>query len=173
MEERPSRSNAFEARRAGPLDVSPARQGWDTNTKHVRAPEARHRLAYAPHPAYPGTPFRESSSEITATTTAAPLTQKCNLFESAAAPTEYTSTHARKNFALFTESACADCVGSNLMPLFARLRRRTDRPGSRAKGEKFHQRAQTPAHLKVAGASIRRIPMNGPGVRCRRVACTL
>src|SRR5271156_4672486 len=32
---------AFEARRAGPPNVSPARKGWDTSTKHGRAPEVR------------------------------------------------------------------------------------------------------------------------------------
>jgi hypothetical protein len=34
---------AIEARRAGPPNVSPARKGWDADTKHARAPEVRHR----------------------------------------------------------------------------------------------------------------------------------
>jgi hypothetical protein len=38
---------AIEARRAGPPYVSPVRKDWDWNTQQGRAPEARHRLAYA------------------------------------------------------------------------------------------------------------------------------
>jgi hypothetical protein len=35
-------ASASQARRADPPDVSPARKGWDSSTKHCRAPEVRH-----------------------------------------------------------------------------------------------------------------------------------